>query len=121
MEELKEEMDYNVAATMVETETLQNPLDIQAAEVAGAADMIESKLREKVSELAERNKEGIERIRAEMPPLQNLRSAIDAEVAARVRTDGDVAKCGADRDAVAALWTAMEANHVAHVADRVAW
>ena len=48
-------------------------------------------------------------------PLQNLRSAIDAEVAARVRTDGDVAKCVADRDAaVAALWTAMEANHVAH-------
>ena len=116
LEELKEEMDYNVAATMVETETLQNQLDIQAAEVAGAADMIESKLREKVSELAERNKEGIERIRAEMHlPLQNLRSAIDAEVAARVRTDGDVAKCVADRDAaVAALWTAMEANHVAH-------
>ena len=116
LEELKEEMDYNVAATMVETETLQNQLDIQAAEVAGAADMIESKLREKVSELAERNKEGIERIRAEMHlPLQNLRSAIDAEVAARARTDGDVAKCVADRDAaVAALWTAMEANHVAH-------
>ena len=56
----------------------------------GAADMIEGKLREKVGELAERNKVGVEAIRSEMhAPLANLRATLDAEVVARTKTDAD--------------------------------
>ena len=117
VEELKEEMDYNACAQMTEAETLQMQIDIASAEVAGAADMIEGKLREKVGELAERNKVGVEAIRSEMhAPLANLRAALDAEVVARTKTDADVeAEVAARNAAVAALWNAAEANYAAQV------
>ena len=109
------EMDYNAAATLVETETLQNQVDVAMSEVAGAAEMIEGKLRVTAEDLSKRNVQRMEEIRTELwVPLSSLRAAIDAEVVARTQTDADVAKQVTLRnEAIAQLWNALEQHYVA--------
>jgi hypothetical protein len=112
---LQQEMDYNAAATLVETETLQTQVDVAMGEVAGAGEMIEGKLRVTAEDLAKRNVARMEEIRTELwVPLSSLRAAIDAEAVAREKTDEDVkAHAKARDDAVGALWGAVEQHYVA--------
>jgi hypothetical protein len=112
---LQQEMDYNAAATLVETETLQTQVDVAMGEVAGAGEMIEGKLRVTAEDLARRNVARMEEIRTELwVPLSSLRAAIDAEAVAREKTDEDVkAHAKARDDAVGALWGAVEQHYVA--------
>lgn len=112
---LQREVDYNAAATLVETETLQTQVDVAMGEVAGAGEMIEGKLRVTAEDLARRNVARMEEIRTELwVPLSSLRAAIDAEAAARAKTDEDVAAHARARDdAVGALWAAVEEHYVA--------
>jgi hypothetical protein len=112
---LQQEMDYNAAATLVETETLQTQVDVAMGEVAGAGEMIEGKLRVTAEDLAKRNVKRMEEIRTELwVPLSSLRAAIDAEAVAREKTDEDVkAHAKARDDAVGALWGAVEQHYVA--------
>jgi len=115
MELLQMEMDYNCAAALVETETLQTQVDVAMGEVAGAGEMIDGKLRATAEDLADRNVRRMEEIRTELwVPLSSLRAAIDAEVIARTQTDADVSShARKTREAVASLWTAVEENYVA--------
>ena len=112
---LQQEMDYNAAATLVETETLQTQVDVAMGEVAGAGEMIEGKLRVTAEDLAKRNVARMEEIRTELwVPLSSLRAAIDAEAVAREKTDEDVKAHAKTRDdAVGALWGAVEQHYVA--------
>ena len=112
---LQLEMDYNAAATLVETETLQTQVDVAMGEVAGAGEMIEGKLRVTAEDLAKRNVARMEEIRTELwVPLSSLRAAIDAEAVAREKTDEDVKAHAKTRDdAVGALWGAVEQHYVA--------
>jgi hypothetical protein len=112
---LQQEMDYNAAATLVETETLQTQVDVAMGEVAGAGEMIEGKLRVTAEDLAKRNVARMEEIRTELwVPLSSLRAAIDAEAVAREKTDEDVkAHAKARDDAVGQLWGAVEQHYVA--------
>ena len=116
---LQQEVDSNAAATLVETETLQTQVDIAMGEVAGAGEMIEGKLRVTAEDLAQRNVKRMEEIRTELwVPLSSLRAAIDAEAAARAKTDEDVATHARARDeAVGALWAAVEAHYAAQTLD----
>jgi hypothetical protein len=108
-------MDYNAAATLVETETLQTQVDVAMGEVAGAGEMIEGKLRVTAEDLAKRNVARMEEIRTELwVPLSSLRAAIDAEAVAREKTDEDVKAHAKTRDdAVGQLWAAVEQHYVA--------
>jgi hypothetical protein len=112
---LQQEMDYNAAATLVETETLQTQVDVAMGEVAGAGEMIEGKLRVTAEDLAKRNVARMEEIRTELwVPLSSLRAAIDAEAVAREKTDEDVKAHAKTRDdAVGQLWAAVEQHYVA--------
>ena len=112
---LQQEMDYNAAATLVETETLQTQVDVAMGEVAGAGEMIEGKLRVTAEDLAQRNVARMEEIRTELwVPLSSLRAAIDAEAVAREKTDEDVKAHAKTRDdAVGQLWAAVEQHYVA--------
>ena len=112
---LQLEMDYNAAATLVETETLQTQVDVAMGEVAGAGEMIEGKLRVTAEDLAKRNVARMEEIRTELwVPLSSLRAAIDAEAVAREKTDEDVKAHAKTRDdAVGQLWAAVEQHYVA--------
>ena len=115
MDLIHAEMDYNACATLVETETLQNQVDVAMMEVGGAAEMIEGKLRVTAEDLSRRNAQRMEEIRTELwVPLASLRAAIDSEVVARTQTDADVVKHASLRDeALGNVWHAMEQHYVA--------